>query len=370
MTTNRITIGTQADLITNTVQKLYRNPSLLADVIALHHGDYKQTNTTEVDGSAVIDTYLPWVLLQAVLTVYSFLLDRIISLNCFGCPRTSLDSHFQDAQAKQERAKEEGYPTTGLFIMASYLNHSCNSNVRRSFIGDMQVIRATRNIPADTELTFWYALPDQSLTHGKMQDSFKPWGFQCTCSICEYAKNAPRKQLNKRNVLLQDLEDAFSSRDGADLYKAERLLTALEKTYSVSAAKVPRIPLGDPYLLLTRCYSARKNHLKTIATAYKVLESLGFVFKREEPTSSESAFEIQTWGLMQDLLIETFMHLWIAHYANGAPAIGRRSKEYARIAYKIVVGEDKTFGERYGNLGHRAMFEGADLVLALQSMSF
>lgn len=55
-TTNRSVIGTQADLTTETVQKLHRNPSLLPALNALHHGDYQAVDATEVDGSAVVDT--------------------------------------------------------------------------------------------------------------------------------------------------------------------------------------------------------------------------------------------------------------------------------------------------------------------------
>jgi hypothetical protein len=55
-TTKRSVLGTQADLITETVQKLHRNPSLLPALNALHHGDYQTVEPTEVDGSAVVDT--------------------------------------------------------------------------------------------------------------------------------------------------------------------------------------------------------------------------------------------------------------------------------------------------------------------------
>ncbi len=56
MTTNRSVIGTQADLITEIVQKLHRNPSLLPALNALHHGDYEAVDATKVDGSAIVDT--------------------------------------------------------------------------------------------------------------------------------------------------------------------------------------------------------------------------------------------------------------------------------------------------------------------------
>jgi hypothetical protein len=53
---NRGTMGAQADLINMTVQKLYRNPSLLPVITGLHHGSYQPVDATEVDGKPVVDT--------------------------------------------------------------------------------------------------------------------------------------------------------------------------------------------------------------------------------------------------------------------------------------------------------------------------
>jgi hypothetical protein len=50
------TLSAQSDLITMTIQKLYRNPSLMPIITSLYHGSYQSVNTTEVDGSPVVDT--------------------------------------------------------------------------------------------------------------------------------------------------------------------------------------------------------------------------------------------------------------------------------------------------------------------------
>ena len=54
--TDRMTTGTQIDLITEVVQKLRRNPSFLQEFSALHHGTYSPVCTGEVDGKPVVDT--------------------------------------------------------------------------------------------------------------------------------------------------------------------------------------------------------------------------------------------------------------------------------------------------------------------------
>lgn len=66
--TNQGTLGTQADLIIATVQKMFRNPLLRLAFTLLYHGDYKPVNGAEVNGMLVIDTYItsmaPNLLLQ------------------------------------------------------------------------------------------------------------------------------------------------------------------------------------------------------------------------------------------------------------------------------------------------------------------
>ncbi|CAN4124477.1 unnamed protein product [Withania somnifera] len=44
----------------------------------------------------------------------------------------------------------------GLWILASFINHSCDPNVRRSHVGDHVMIHASRDIKAGEELTFAY----------------------------------------------------------------------------------------------------------------------------------------------------------------------------------------------------------------------
>jgi hypothetical protein len=49
-------VGTNADLIKIIVQKLSKNPSLIASFCDLHHGNYEYVPSAEVDSKAVVDT--------------------------------------------------------------------------------------------------------------------------------------------------------------------------------------------------------------------------------------------------------------------------------------------------------------------------
>ena len=230
----------------------------------------------------------------------------------------------------------------------------------------MQIVRATRDIPAGSEIFFYYTIPEPNDTYEKTQEKLRNWGFQCTCAICQHKKKTKKNVLNKRNNLLEDLKIALGSQEGPNLPKAERILLAIEKTYSEPANDVPRLALCSPYFLLTRIYSAKNQQDKVIETAWKVLMSLGFTIKKQDPLSLKSPFEIEQWGLMEDCLIQTWVHLWTA-YAHVAPDLCNKAEGYAKITYKICMGGDDTFDDKYGKLARQAMFEGRDLGEAFQS---
>ena len=160
----------------------------------------------------------------------------------------------------------------------------------------MQIVRATRHIPAGSEIFFYYAVPEPDDTYEKTQEKLGNWGFQCTCTVCQSKKKTKKNVLNRRHNLLEDLKVALGSETGADLPKLERILSAIDKTYSEPASDVPRLALWHPYFLLTRMYSLQNQHDKVVETAWKVLTSLGFTVKRQDPLSLKSPFVVEQWA--------------------------------------------------------------------------
>ena len=229
--------------------------------------------------------------------------------------------------------------------MASRINHSCLSNVRRSFIGDLQIVRATCHIPADTELTFWYKVPTGD--HHEVQTGLEHWGFQCKCAICLDSKNTPKKQLKKRNDLLGDLKATLNATN-VNTAKVERILNTIGQTYKYPPADVPRLALREPYARLALIYSEQRNAEKAVAMSLKALESLGFIIKGAQlPLSPVETFRVEKWGIMVDDVISMWVHLWNA-YSAFAPHLLPRAAGCGKLAYNICVGEDVTFEESYG----------------------
>jgi len=288
-----------------------------------------------------------------------FLLSEIIRLNVFGCPRKSLHSHFTKLGPK---ASSKAHHTTGLFVIASYINHSCFSNARRSFIGDMQIVRATRDMPAETEVFFWYAVPDGGENYEKTKENLSNWGFECTCTICLEKKKIRKPLFNRRMGFRADLTSAFNNDGrGPDIARMERIIAAMENTYSASASSVPRLAIRDPYLLLIRIYSTTNQSDLVITTVFKALKALGFMIAHPSSSQSVPDFEIKQWGFMADTLAEVWAHLWIA-YARLAPHLCAKAEAMAKACYKICVGEDVTFDEKYGEVARRAISGAGDVM--------
>ncbi|KAJ5174610.1 uncharacterized protein N7482_000487 [Penicillium canariense] len=330
-----IIMGTHADLLSLIIQKLYQTPSLISTVTDLYHGSYKPVDISEVDGTPIVDT---------------FLIERIMALNGFGCPLSSYGSHrkFLFRERMVENAKK--FDSCGLWPLASSINHSCYSNVRRSFIGDMMIVRATQDLAPNTELNFWYKSPQDSerdsYSKGRKAD-LPHWGFQCSCVICQDALNTPSKVLQKREKLMAELRQVSSSQN-RNLVRFETILSKIAETYSQPPSRVPCFSLWDPYLSLALTYSTQDQPQKVIVFGLKALESLGYIVEGGHiPITQGMTLVVKKWGLAVDSLVPCWMTLANA-YRKVAPDLEDQAKCYAKITYRICVGEDETFNEIYG----------------------
>jgi hypothetical protein len=221
--------------------------------------------------------------------------------------------------------------------MASYINHSCTCNAYRSFIGDMLVLRAAQDLDVGTELTIWYAFPDPD-----NPEFLKSWGFVCQCAICQDARQTTATDLTTRNNILQQLE-RVKERKGYNFSIADYLLQKLENTYMQPARGVPRLSLWRPQMVLADAYRQQGNMDKCLEFATKTLRSLEFVITGADPPSKSTRFTVEKWGLVYADVITAFGWIRTAFFKKKSPENGVRADQYARMAYKLCVGEDATF---------------------------
>ncbi|KAL3602071.1 hypothetical protein FPOAC2_06370 [Fusarium poae] len=203
------------------VQKLLNNPSQVEKVLSLH-GNYKGTGQKliEADDVPVIDT---------------FQVHDIVQRNAFGLGQQSQDEDISNA-------------STGLWVRAPYINHSCIPNAKKNFIGDLILFRATRGIAAREEITHSY---DESSSYKLRQAAFrKTWDFECRCALCLVQKEESDTLQRMRNQAEEKANRFSESNDPAGasrvlVRKGKMLRKALAKTYDEQRYKgLPRPSLS------------------------------------------------------------------------------------------------------------------------------
>lgn len=160
-------------LVRAVVEKLRGTPSYTERVMELY-GDYRGSDDVSChhaqtgNNSPAIDV---------------FRVHDVVSRNAFGLgPTTRVPAKFEvDAGGKSMNV------STGLWVRAARINHSCVPNTEKEFIGDMMLIRAKRPIAAGEELLHSYV--DETNNYRTRRDALMTtWGFECGCNLCERQK--------------------------------------------------------------------------------------------------------------------------------------------------------------------------------------
>ncbi|KAF4443004.1 N-lysine methyltransferase SMYD2 [Fusarium acutatum] len=189
------------------VRKLLNNPSQVEKVLSLQ-GDYHGLGEKlqQVDGSPVIDT---------------FQVHDIIQRNAFGLGQQTEDEDVSNA-------------STGLWIRASYINHSCIPNTKKDFVGDLIIFRAIRRISAGEEISHSY--DEAGDYEARKANIRRTWNFECRCQLCLVEG---RESQDVREQRRQAEEKAKSFSEANSPYGASRIM--------VRKAKMLRQILNETY---------------------------------------------------------------------------------------------------------------------------
>ncbi|XP_022151079.1 uncharacterized protein LOC111019101 [Momordica charantia] len=126
-----------------------------------------------------------------------------------------INSLVEDAASAKVLGKNRDYYGVGLWVLASFINHSCSPNARRLHIGDHIMVHASRDIKAGEEITFPYFDPlSPSRTRKKMSQT---WGFECNCKRCKF-----EEQISSREEMKEiEMGVEGGTEMGAVVYKLE-----------------------------------------------------------------------------------------------------------------------------------------------------
>lgn len=233
----------------------------------------------------------------------------------------------------------------GVWSFASHINHACYGNSFRSFISNMLIVRAAADIPEDTEITFCYKPPEGDCVKGKPDHSF--WGFKCDCAICKSIENTDDDVLAKRLQLIRVVGNYCTSLQRANIDRLNDELAKIERTYSEPASAAPRLSLWNMYFSIAKAYARWGWSIHVVEYVLKTLGSLGFIFTGGGlKGSSHAEMVVDKWGLVVPDMVDIWMTLSQA-YRLVEPRFEAGARKYAKLSYKILVGEDETFEETY-----------------------
>lgn len=272
-------------------------------------------------------------------------------MNRFDAPTTSFaDMIFMTRPNSTMPAVQENMDPSsyGVWLLASRINHSCVGNCRRSFIGDMLIVRATRDLGAGTELLFNYTQPSLGESYEKIQQGLRPWGFRCSCELCEMERTTTPEAKRQRAKLckkLQDLEKILRADPKLNISKARVLLTKLEATYpSMESSKI-RPELCNSYFGLGGKLLSMSRPTEAIEMMAKGFQALDY-----DITASSRQLHIKQWGA-----IKWWSGPWgilLLAYMQVAPQLCKAVKKYAEIEYSTAVGESETFLDMFPQFAH------------------
>ena len=314
--------GTKATLAVRITSNLLYSPTSALKLTCLSGGLSKEGGGKhELDGVVPID---------------SIQVHDITHLNCYGCP---------SVKSRMEATSEtsSGHSSTGLWVQTSRINHACNGNAMRAFIGDMMIVRATRAIAEGEEILMPYRLPhvDNAATQMEIE---RAWGFRCDCALCMAEAQSSSRQCRKRMKLTADLESLIKDdhrppNDSPARVEAaylETLCMKLEATYPMPAfATMPRLALVAPQLLLCRSYGQSGLRKELLKTASSLLRNMGYIV-----SLGDEGVNIDRSGCcLQQAAVEAAEYASRAFFETGQVDVGKQMEAFAASLYYTMFGD-------------------------------
>lgn len=317
----------------DSVQKVVDNPSQSKDLLGLYAGQPRTSPISApiIDGIPVVDT---------------FKVSSILDLNGFSYT-VGRESHAYGTSAMMTK---ESPKSTGLWIHVANANHACLSNAARSFIGDMIILRAARDIKDGEEITISYQKP-APLLEDRQKALSDSWNFRCDCLLCSSEANSGAKMHNLAEHVETSMAfmgdrslDAVLATDAEMIAMAEIVAEDLEQVYADNLMhRLPCLGMVDiwQWLCQTYCQDRNKTQLKRCAT--KVLESHGYWITSQ---GSEVSIDL-AHGIPTVAVVDALMYLAGVAEGEQKTELSLEFKAWARRFYEIVNGNMTGFELKY-----------------------
>jgi len=187
---------------------------------------------------------------------------KICSFNAFGIGGT-----FD----RRTGCEAKPYVFTGLWIMPSFINHSCLPNAIYRYYGDFMAITALKDIKAGEEITIAYAPTEFSFEERNV--ICNSFNFTCLCGLCRIDRVEKAAIHQKRKIITDEIMAIGDSVD-ADVIKKK--VDVLRDTFRIR--KKFKFQLLWPLVRLANEYSrgtSDDSFNEGIATCKEIVEIIG-----------------------------------------------------------------------------------------------
>ncbi|KAF2198011.1 SET domain-containing protein [Delitschia confertaspora ATCC 74209] len=265
-----------------------------------------------------------------------FRIHAILRHNSFNAPLTSFSLLHQPHQEMR----------TGIWLHASSINHSCIPNSVRTFVGDIFVLRATRDVKEGEEVVMQYLSPD--VDEKVRAERLGEWGFECRCRLCEVDESIGEVEREERGKLFEQLKGAVMKAAGngvpptntaiKKIAKMTRELESLYDAHSELYASLPRLALVHPTLWLAEAYRTAKNTGKGVEYSLKLLRNFGIII---EVDHEKQEFKVVSEkGLVNVEVVRALKYLREDFVEKGEERLAEQAGGLARAWWMCVTGSE------------------------------
>ncbi|PSR81369.1 hypothetical protein BD289DRAFT_484477 [Coniella lustricola] len=309
-----------AERLYGALAKLRWNPQLASKYLNLFAGPAYPIHNKE---SSAVDPAKPAALVvDGSVVLDAFRVQTVAQYNDFGCPEVKSTKSFV------EETEQPDHEATGIWLHASYVNHSCLQNTLRAFIGDMMIVRAFRDIKAGEEIFMSYYIHDET---PKVPASI----MAKRISISQEANH----------LVNADEANMTGSARKMKIKEAEKLYTQLEATYDQTLyGNMPRSRLVNLDVWII--------HSKGLGEVAEAIVSLGRLL-RNVGIFTIHAPDGLTIDRTNAMIMREVFHgaIYSAQVWAEVPGYGKVARDYVDFAkemYMDQMGEMHGFQEKFG----------------------
>ncbi|KAG4428710.1 hypothetical protein IFR05_015807 [Cadophora sp. M221] len=158
-------------------------------------------------------------------------------------------------------------------------------------------------------------------------------------NTCEDDQGTPQADKIQRRKLIKGF-NAPSTSTGRKL----EIVRQLDKTYRSAPSQAPRFEMWDLHMSLVEVFAKNADTDEIIQHVLAAFTSVGFVIEgaRISPFPS-TKIVVRKWGAPHDGATSAWLSLRNVYKAFGLTELADQAKEFARITWLLLAGEDTTF---------------------------